>query len=667
TQSKYGVFGYIDERGDLVVPTMAMGAWDECPVSDKRIVFPHETWGDSSWPRAIREGKVIYSNQRSTLTPERHIPIDRHISMPIIHRGRVVGLFQMANKPTDYNEKDLTLLQTVTDHVAPILDARLRSERKERERQRVEDALSQSEAGLAKAQEIAHLGNWDWNIVTNESLWSDEAYRIFGLRPQEIRVTYEAFLAMIHPDDREAVRHAVKRALSLPDSTYSVEYRVRRPDGSECFVHELGNVTFDDDGRPVRILGIVQDVTEHKQVEAALHLARETAEAATQAKSKFLASMSHELRTPLNAIIGFSEILEDRTFGPINEKQARYVGHVLSSGRHLLDLINDILDLSKVEAGKMELEPSEVDLTALLEGSLVMIKEKALTHGISLELDVADDLSGLRVWADERKLKQVMFNLLSNAAKFTPDHGAIKVRAWRDREEFFCSVSDTGIGLEAEDLERVFGAFEQVDSSYARDQQGTGLGLALSKRMAELHGGRIWAESAGPDQGSTFILSLPIRPSAKKGASATSPAAADETGGQGIETTSANEADTRPRILVVEDNLPAQELLVRHLADIGFAVHCALDGEEAIYKARELKPVAITLDILLPDKNGLDVLRELKALPETKDIPVLVISITDDGPKALSLGAAGYIRKPVTKRELIKAVAAMVPGAARKG
>ncbi|MBU0514647.1 MAG: response regulator, partial [Proteobacteria bacterium] len=221
-------------------------------------------------------------------------------------------------------------------------------------------------------------------------------------------------------------------------------------------------------------------------------------------------------------------------------------------------------------------------------------------------------------------------------------------------------------GLEAEDLKRVFGSFEQVDSSYARDQQGTGLGPALSQRLVELHGGRIWAESAGPDQGSTFSVRLPLRPRAEKDAPETVSTAVDETGCQGVETPPAEETDPRPRLLVVEDNPHAQELLAGYLADIGFAVHCALDGQEAIYKARELKPVAITLDVFLPDQNGLDVLRELKALPETKDIPVLVITITDEGPKAVSLGAAGYIRKPVTKKELMEAVAKMVPGAARK-
>jgi signal transduction histidine kinase len=275
-----------------------------------------------------------------------------------------------------------------------------------------------------------------------------------------------------------------------------------------------------------------------------LRLATKSADVATQAKSEFLANMSHELRTPLNAIIGFSEILGQKTFGELNTRQEKYVNNVQTSGQHLLSLINDILDLSKVEAGKMELELSTIFIKTLVETSLMMIKEKAMKNGIKLDLKVEKGISSLSIEADERKLKQVMFNLLSNAVKFTPKGGEIRIGVVliSDRSEDISrkgaktqsknndvqltsnniqssianiqfirvSVADTGIGIAPENQARVFGEFEQIDSSHGRQQQGTGLGLALTRRLVELHGGRIWVESPGEGRGSLFAFVIPL-------------------------------------------------------------------------------------------------------------------------------------------------------------
>jgi hypothetical protein len=221
--------------------------------------------------------------------------------------------------------------------------------------------------------------------------------------------------------------------------------------------------------------------------------------------------MSHELRTPLNAIIGFSEVLRDEYFGSLNEKQADYVNDILESGKHLLSLINDILDLSKVEAGKLELEPSRVNLKDLLENSLVMIKEKCMKNGIDLSFSIAEGLDDLEISADERRLKQVMFNLLSNAAKFTPDGGAIKLEAEKKGEEVVVSVEDTGIGVAPDDQEKIFEEFHQVKGSLQDKTPGTGLGLPLAKRLVEMHKGRIWIESEGEGKGSRFSFTLPLK------------------------------------------------------------------------------------------------------------------------------------------------------------
>ncbi len=293
----------------------------------------------------------------------------------------------------------------------------------------------------------------------------------------------------------------------------NTEIELVRKDGSTVWTEVSAGPLREKDITYTAILGVCRDVTERRRNQA-LQQAKMAADKANQAKSEFLANMSHELRTPLNHIIGFTELVVDQHFGNLNETQADYLNDVLHSSQHLLELINDILDLSKVEAGKMAVEPAEFPLEEVLQGSLTMVKEKSLKHGIRLDMDISQAPEAIR--ADKRKFKQILYNLLSNAVKFTPDGGRVSLTATTipasngDGPRLEVSVQDNGIGIASEDLERIFNTFEQVESSAARQFDGTGLGLALSRRLVELHGGCIWAESEGPGRGSRFAFTLPV-------------------------------------------------------------------------------------------------------------------------------------------------------------
>jgi signal transduction histidine kinase/CheY-like chemotaxis protein len=367
-------------------------------------------------------------------------------------------------------------------------------------------------------------------------------------------------------------------------------------------------------------------------------------ETASRAKSDFLANMSHELRTPLNAIIGFSEVLQEQMFGPLNDKQAEYLGDIVTSGHHLLLLINDTLDLSKIEAGKMELELATFALPAVLEDGVTMVRERATRHGIECSVDAGPGLD--EVEADERKVKQVVFNLLSNAVKFTPDGGRVAVRARRVGDRAEVAVADTGAGIDPADQDRIFQEFQQ-----AGQQEGSGLGLALARSLVALHGGRLWVESE-PGSGSTFAFTLPVRQTVVPETAGTEPARA-----KAVAAPEARSSKAAPAtVLLIEDDPRSVELLTLYLEGDGFEVEVCGDGLAGIDAARRLRPDAIVLDIMLPDLSGWDFLGLVKGDESTARIPVVIVSMLDERGKGLALGAADYLVKPVSRDDLLAAL-----------
>jgi nitrogen-specific signal transduction histidine kinase/CheY-like chemotaxis protein len=386
-------------------------------------------------------------------------------------------------------------------------------------------------------------------------------------------------------------------------------------------------------------------------------------------KSEFLANMSHELRTPLNAIIGFSEVLKDGLTGEMTEMQQRFTGDIFTSGQYLLSLINDILDLSKVEAGKMTLDLEVVDTALLFSNSLSIIRDKAAERGIQLHLDAADDLGSLQ--ADGRKIKQMVYNLLSNALKFTRDRGEVTLcarcvdrsavsvlsgtQAGRSfpltdnefREFLEISVADNGIGISPEGLEQLFKPFSQIDSGLARKYQGTGLGLAMVKLLAELHGGSVAAESTS-GLGSRFTVWVPLRAPMHTTASGPAPTV------QGL--TASDPAPDGPTplcdVLVVDDDPTALELISIRVRAMGHSVRRARGGSEAMEAARQQLPDLIVLDLLMPEQNGFDIVARLNEHKETADIPTLVMTakhITSEDRLKLS----GHVTTIIDKGELV--------------
>jgi signal transduction histidine kinase/ActR/RegA family two-component response regulator len=374
-------------------------------------------------------------------------------------------------------------------------------------------------------------------------------------------------------------------------------------------------------------------------------------------KDDFLTNMSHELRTPLNAILGIAEGLQEQFYGPLNEKQIRSAQIIEESGKHLLNLINDILDVSKIEAGQLNLEIEQVFIRDSCEGSLNFVKRPALKKNITLSLDIDPQVRVIQ--ADSRRLKQILVNLLDNAIKFTPDDGAVGLQVTADPagKQVQFTVWDTGIGLSPENLAQLFQPFVQVESSLTRRYSGTGLGLVLVKHMTEMHGGSVAVESE-VGRGSRFSFWLPWEPGEQPGLSPADDPAAMITLGQAPSWKEVSYDET-PTLLLVDDDKDNRELFSGMLATVGFRVLNAGDGREAVEKTAAEKPDLILMDIQMPEMDGLEAIRRIRALPDVAQVPIIALTalaMKGDRELCLEAGANDYLSKPIALRKLVKAI-----------
>jgi len=464
--------------------------------------------------------------------------------------------------------------------------------------------------------------------------------KVLGWTPQEL--ISRPFLTFVHPDDRERTAQA---AAELGEGKDAVDFENRYLCKDGSFRWFMWNAT--TSGEHNVIYATARDVTDLKHVQEQLVTAKNEAERSNKFKDQFLSTMSHELRTPLNAVLGFSDLLGEARYGPLNDKQRRYVTHIVNGGRHLLRLINDILDLSRIEAGRLQLAIETVALDTLFAEAcdtlhpLVSQKNHSLVHQPAL---------GLSVRADGTRLKQILMNLIGNAVKFTPEGGKIEVSAERAGDMVRIAVRDSGPGIAPEEQQRIFEAFYRI-SSGAKGAEGTGLGLAITQRLVELHGGKLSLESE-LGKGSCFYFTLPY-------VSSVAPRVEPEVERKPQVTTA--------HILVVEDDKNAAALLEAQLVSAGYRVTLCRDPLKAVESAISLQPDAVTMDIVMKPVNGWQILTALKADRRTAHLPVIVVTIVDQPSTGALLGADEYIVKPVEKLVLLASVERCLNRLARSG
>ncbi len=453
-------------------------------------------------------------------------------------------------------------------------------------------------------------------------------------------------------------------------SMRGLEFECIRKDGTTFHTLIDATAIYDQQGNYVMSRSTLVDNTERKKAEETLRRANSELARAARTKDEFLANMSHELRTPLNAVLGLSEGLLEEIHGPLSQHQRQSLTSIMSSGHHLLMLINDILDLSKVEAGRLDLQIDLVSVADVCQASLMFVREMAIKKSLRLTFQMNDQIAEMEV--DPKRLKQMLVNLLSNAVKFTPAKGQVSLNVTIDTamNVIRFMVQDTGIGIVPDDMPRLFQPFMQLDSSLSRQYEGTGLGLALVRRLANLHGGSVTVEST-LGQGSCFTITLPYRVSHTVGAEPTNPplresvraALVGEDGQQAHVMPEPKPGPSGQRVLLVEDNEGNIQAMVDYLHAKGFDVVFARTGQEALDRVAEELPLLILMDIQMPEMDGLEAIRRLRARPASAATPIIALTalaMPGDRDRCLEAGANEYMTKPVNLRRLTEMILTLI-------
>lgn len=513
------------------------------------------------------------------------------------------------------------------------------------ERKKAEEELRRVSTRLALATLAGGVGVWELDIPNNKLFWDNQMFALYGIKKEKFVNAYETWLSGIHPDDKERGNSEIQMALN-GEKDFDTEFRVCWPDGSIHNIRALATVQHGSDGKPLRMIGTNWDITEQKKNEEVLLKARKEAEMANQAKSVFLANMSHEIRTPLNAIIGFSQLMNREKH--LSDTQKEYATAIIRAGEHLLSLINDILELSKMEAGRLELNPVNIDIYALFDDIQMMFKEPARSKHLQFIFEKSPDIPQF-VIVDDNKLRRIFINLIGNAIKFTDEGGiAVRVKYKRLSEtkaHLIAEVQDSGPGISAIEMEKLFRHFVQT-SSGIKNSSGTGLGLALSRELAELMGGDI-SVSSEVGIGSVFSFYIEI------------------TEGNEVKSQFKNrvigfENDINEcRILVVDDIEENLQVIVSLLKTVGFTTKEARNGKEAIEIFSDWKPDLILMDMRMPVMDGFEATKIIRNTGNGSEIPIVALtasSFEDERRKITKQGFNAHIRKPFRENDLFETV-----------
>ena len=572
------------------------------------------------------------------------------VGVNLLRKETIVGSLNVVSvgTPRHFSQDELSLLQGLADQAAQaIANAQLYAEQVQ-----YEETLRISEASLREAQKIAKIGSWTWDVVSNDVVWSDEMYTIFGLDKATHDGKLDDIFQVIHPDDLDRVTQVSEQA-AKEVRPISIEYRILTQDGTLKHVMGQGTTITDETGNPTHLFGTIQDISERKEVEAE-RVARQSAEQASAAKSEFLSRMSHELRTPMNSILGFAQLLEMSRNESLTATQHARVEQILKAGQHLLELINEVLEISRIEAGRLDISLEAVAVAQVVSEVLDLTVPLADERQIRVRREI-DPEQETYVKADQQRFKQVMINLLANAIKYNSEGGEVRLTC-ESRPDGWqrISIHDTGPGIALADQARLFQPFERLGGAQQAEVTGTGLGLALSKRLVELMGGQIGVESE-IGKGSTFWIDLP----------------ADVHPGNAQMQTSQSGDRSRPEIrgedhtiLYIEDNLTNFDLVEQVLAEESqVSLHWAIQGSVGLDLARQHLPDLILLDLHLPDMHGSEVLAQLRQDEATAAIPVIVIS-ADATPhqieRLMAGGAEAYLTKPLNVPEFLETVERLI-------